>query len=506
MGELKKMNAKRLLLVGLLIFSFVFATAPLAYAPKSLEVAESRHFTIDQAVIASQKQATERVVNTFTGSVSQGRDSTRHQFTVPSGTAKIEAKMQMPSGTDFDFSMYDNQSRRTGGWTYSDHSVKKNIPNSVYSGYTTNPEWINVTNPTTTGIWKVGCYAYSGSGTYTITVTVTPSTPGTTPPTVTITSPANGATLTSSTVTVTWTGSDSGSGINYYETRIDSGSWINKGTSISHTYTSVSNGTHTVDVRAWDKAGNSAIASVTFNVNAAGGVMKYAVIVGISDYKAISDLSYCDEDATDWYNHLASKMAFNNVYVYGDGHTANYPKYDGIATEYNVKQALRNMVNSADSDDIICFISSGHGSGNGAGSSYLCMWDSGSGESGENGNLYDTELADILEHAVANKIFVFLDHCYSGGFGDNLMNMPNKLRVYLTTTCTANGYGYDEPSYQNGAWTYFFLEYSWINHYGANPNTSMETVFAYAHANYPYGGGDEPQQYDGDAANPFYLT
>jgi len=245
-------------------------------------------------------------------------------------------------------------------------------------------------------------------------------------------------------------------------------------------------------------------APMTFSVKATG-VTKYAVVVGISDYKAISDLSYCDEDATDWYNDLWGAMSFNTVWVYGDGHTANYPKYDGKATEYNVKQALRNMIQLADSDDIIAFISSGHGSGNGRGSSYLCMWDSGSGENGENGNLYDTELADILKVSVANKIFVFLDHCYSGGFGDNLMGMPNKSHVYLTTTCTYRGYGYDEPAYKNGAWTYFFLEYTWINHYGAAPHTTMETIFSYAKAHYPYGGRDAPQQYDGDTTNAFYL-
>jgi hypothetical protein len=496
------MISKKLFLIGLLMLSLAFAIMPLAHAyPNS----RSSIAKTDEAALEEQ-QPRAPTVYTFTGSVSRGRDSTRHQFTVPTQTAKIEAKLQMPSGADFDLSMWDNLNRRTGGWTYSDHSVKKNIPNSVYSGYTTNPEWVNVTSPATAGTWKVGCYAYSGSGSYTITVTVTPAVQDTTPPTITITSPADGATLTSSTVTVTWTGSDSESGINYYETRIDTGSWINKGTSTSHTFTGVSNGTHVVDVRAWDNAGNSAIDSVTFSVYAAGGVKKYAVIVGISDYKAISDLSYCDEDATDWYNHLYNAMHYDFIWVYGDGHTANYPKYDGKATEYTVKQALNNMVQSADSDDIICFISSGHGSGNGAGSSYLCMWDSGSGENGENGNLYDTELAAILDDAVANRIFVFLDHCYSGGFGDNLMGMPNKLKVYLTTTCTANGYGYDDPTYKNGEWTYYFLQYSWINHYGANPSTSMETVFTYAHAHYPYGGGDEPQQYDGDTANPFYLN
>ncbi|MEM3357085.1 MAG: caspase family protein, partial [Candidatus Bathyarchaeia archaeon] len=407
----------RIVLLLLLFFSFVFAS--LANA-QPVETENVRHFEIDKSSITDE--GSPRAVTTFTGTVSQGKDSTRHSFTVPSGTIKITAKLTMPSGADFDLSMWDSSGRRTGGWTSTDRRVRTNIPNSVYSGVSSNPEWVNVTNPTTTGTWRVGCYAYSGSGTYTITVTITESTPDTTPPTVSIISPADGATVTSSSVTVTWTGSDTGSGISYYETRIDGGSWINKGTSTSHTYTGLANGGHTVDVRAWDMAGNSATDSNTFTVNAsAGGTVKYAVIVGISDYKAISDLSYCDEDATDWYNHLKNTMGFNVIYVYGDGHTANYPKYDGYATEYNVKQALTSVVNMADSDDIICFISSGHGSGNGAGSSFLCMWDYGSGENGQDGALYDTELANILKNSVAAGIFVFLDHCYSGGFGPVLM-------------------------------------------------------------------------------------
>jgi hypothetical protein len=250
----------------------------------------------------------------------------------------------------------------------------------------------------------------------------------------------------------------------------------------------------------------------SFSVIAGSGVTRYAVIVGINDYKAIRNLSYCSEDATDWFNFLNETMNFNTVWVFGDGHIANYPKYDGVANEYNVKQALKNMEQSADSDDIIAFISSGHGSGNGEGSSYLCMWDSGAGENGEDGKLYDTELADILEHAVANKIFVFLDHCFSGGFGDNLMTMPNKLHVYLTTTCTASGYGFDDPTHKNGAWTYFFLECSWITNYGANPSNAMEDVFTYALAHYPNQVGkhslesqDQPQQYDGDMMCTFSI-
>ena len=215
------MSVRKLLAITLLMLSFSLALVSLAHAYAPAKTENARHFTIDQA--SFEREAAPRSVNTFTGLVSRGYDSTRHSFTVPSGTAKITAKLTMPTGADFDLSMWDSSSRRTGGWTRSDHSVKTNVPNSVYSGVSSKPEWVNVTNPTTTGTWGVGCYAYSGSGTYTITVTITPAGPDTIPPTITITYPADGATVTTPSVTVMWTGSDSGSGISYYETRMDSG-------------------------------------------------------------------------------------------------------------------------------------------------------------------------------------------------------------------------------------------------------------------------------------------
>ncbi|MBD3192130.1 MAG: hypothetical protein GF308_15905, partial [Candidatus Heimdallarchaeota archaeon] len=444
---------------------------------------------------------------TFTGTVNEKEDSTQHTFDVPTDAARIEVTLEFSSSYDFDLSLWDDQGRRTGGWTSSDSSQKNNIPNADYSGYSANPETITVDPVSTSGTWSVGCFAYSGSGTYTITVDIILEGPDTTPPIVDITSPTDGSTVSSTDVTVSWTGSDDQSGIDYYEVRIDSGSWINKGTSTSHTFTGLSETSHTVDVRAWDVAGNSATDTVTFTVDTStGGVTTYAVIVGISDYEAISDLSYCDEDATDWYNHLHSNLNYDHIWVYGDTHSSNYPTYDGLATEYNVKQALQNVVNSADSDDIIVFTTSGHGSGNGYGSSYLCMWDCSSGENGEDGNFYDTELAAILDDALAQDIFVFIDHCYSGGMGDDLMAMSNSQYVYVATTCTEDGYGYDDPSHNNGAWTYYFLEYAWINHFGGNPNTAMEDVFDYAAAAYPHGGGDTPQEFDGNTGEKFYLV
>jgi hypothetical protein len=230
----------------------------------------------------------------------------------------------------------------------------------------------------------------------------------------------------------------------------------------------------------------------------------FAVIVGISDYKAIGDLNFCDEDANDWYAFLA-QIGYDEIVVLGDN-TNFYPQYDGIATEHNVKLALIEIVSKAGPKDTIAFISSGHGSGDSRGSSLLCMWDITAGEDGEDGYFWDTEVADILEHSVADQIFVFLDHCFAGGFGAELMNMPNSENVYFASTCDIMGMGWDAGEYQNGLWTYFFLEYTLIGIFNSEPRTAMESVFDVAAAAYPYPrGAHHPQEYDGDPVNTFLI-
>jgi hypothetical protein len=227
---------------------------------------------------------------------------------------------------------------------------------------------------------------------------------------------------------------------------------------------------------------------------------KYAIIVGISDYASISDLSYCDEDATDWYNQLTA-LGYE-CHVYGDGHTSNYPRHDGYATEANVRAAMQGLADHAQSGDQVAFITSGHGSGNGAGSSYLCMYDC----SGSAGCYYDTELAaDVGDFDSGVNIFVFIDHCYSGGMGPELMSLSNSQYIYCTTTCTEDGYGYDDSQHSNGAWTYYFLDYTWQSHFSGNQGQSMESIFDYAAANYPHSGGDAAMEFDGSTSS-FYLN
>jgi hypothetical protein len=235
---------------------------------------------------------------------------------------------------------------------------------------------------------------------------------------------------------------------------------------------------------------------------------KWAVIVGISDYKAISDLSYCDEDATDWYNYLVNTMGYatSNIRVLGDGHTSNYPQYDGIATEANYRAALTWVADNVVADQTVVFATSGHGSGDGRGSSFLCAWDCYSGESGYDGDFYDTEVDDYVG-AIASKgadVLFFIDHCYAGGMGPEILNLGSSANTLTLTTCTEDGYGWDDSTHQNGMWTYWFLEAGLIGQFNSDPGTSMESAFQWAHDNYPKSGGDEPQIFDG-SGTLFYL-
>lgn len=290
--------------------------------------------------------------------------------------------------------------------------------------------------------------------------------------------------------------------------------WTTEGTHYYYWDVEGKSGSHDVKLKVVDSPKPGEIAdmdtdTITLSITNSemGGVEKYGVVVGIANYK-IGSCLYADEDASDWYNHLTDNLGWSSsdIKLYGGSDSSDFPKYTGTAKEYIVKKGLNLVVSTVDPNDIFTFTFAGHGEGNGENDSYLKMWDSGSGENFEDGNLTDDELVRIFEHLEADKIFTFLDACKSGGFGDNLMNMSNKENVYLTTTCTDSGSGYSSFDHKNGLWTYYFLEDSWQNHFGGSANTALEDIFEYAHNEYPYNGEDEPQEFDGDPNNFFYLS
>ena len=264
--------------------------------------------------------------------------------------------------------------------------------------------------------------------------------------------------------------------------------------------------TVTVDTGAVDTAGNHIESDHSFDFTTEDDPVEYfAVIVGISDYESISDLSYCDEDATDIYNWLTNKWSSYTytIEVYGDGHTTDYPQYDGDAYEDVIKGALDTMYTTATSNDICVYTTSGHGNGDGTGNSWLNQLASGGGgHGGDDGDFDDVELDDKVALSSAETNFVFIDHCYSGGMGPELLALTNSANTFCTTTCTEDGYGWDDPDHLNGAWTYQYFEDGWINGNGA---TDCEGNFDYAHSVYPHSGGDEAQEFDGDTGTTTYI-
>jgi hypothetical protein len=223
-------------------------------------------------------------------------------------------------------------------------------------------------------------------------------------PVVSITSPSNGETV-EGVVLVTVSASDD-KGISSVILKIDGVSFdITTGLSYSWDTTGVADGDHVLIATATDTIGQTTSATITVSTGEyvppppppppTGN--KFAVIVGISDYKAISDLSFCDEDAADWYNFLAAQ-GFYIVAVLGDGHLEDYPRYDGTASEANIRAALAEMNSLAGAGDLCVFTTSGHGGESrvGKGSTatykqYMCCWDCSSGEDGQDGILFDSE-------------------------------------------------------------------------------------------------------------------
>ncbi|MEW5937703.1 MAG: Ig-like domain-containing protein, partial [Candidatus Thermoplasmatota archaeon] len=146
--------------------------------------------------------------------------------------------------------------------------------------------------------------------------------------------------------------------------------------------------TVTIGTGAMDLAGNNLQSPYSFSFTTSSDpVEKHAIIVGISDYQFISDLSYCDEDATDWYNYLIGLGYTCEIYGDGPAATSSYPIYTDDATEAIVRAAIQNKVAALTSNDYFVYATSGHGDGDGFGSSYLCQWDC----SGSAGCYYDTE-------------------------------------------------------------------------------------------------------------------
>ena len=119
------------------------------------------------------------------------------------------------------------------------------------------------------GSYTAEVKAYDTAGnTDTDTVSFSVGTSDTNPPTVTITSPSDGSVFDTDSITVQWTSNDAESGINHHEIYLD-GSAVDTNipaSQTSYTLTGLGDGSHTIEVRAVDGAGNTGSDSVSITI------------------------------------------------------------------------------------------------------------------------------------------------------------------------------------------------------------------------------------------------
>ena len=134
-----------------------------------------------------------------------------------------------------------------------------------------------------------------------------------TAPDITITSPSDGTIFNTTTVTVSWAGSDATSGIDHYEIRIDSGNWTDLELNTSYTFTNLSDGSHTVDVKAVDNASNENTTSATFTVDTTAPEITINVPSdGTTFNKTTVTVSWNSSDATSGIDHYEIRMDSGN--------------------------------------------------------------------------------------------------------------------------------------------------------------------------------------------------
>lgn len=213
----------------------------------------------------------------------------------------------------------------------------------------------------------------------------------------------------------------------------------------------------------------------------------YAVCVGISKYKYINSLDYCDEDAVAWCQYLGARGY--QVRLFGDGASSYAPFVPTApATEANIRQWVATLVPLLRPGDVVAYLDSGHGSGDGRGHSWMCCLDE---HGAPDGQYDDTEFAGDMQRCVAAgaKVIAIMDCCFSGGLLDNMEARCGKSGPaapwFMATTCTEAGYGFDDAGSQHGAWTDAFLVRGLCGKFaGANP--TLGEAFDYACSVYKY--------------------
>ncbi|BDX37173.1 hypothetical protein CYCD_05280 [Tenuifilaceae bacterium CYCD] len=158
---------------------------------------------------------------------------------------------------------------------------------------------------------------------------------------------------------------------------------------------------------------------------------KYALVIGISDYSGTAnDLTYCDDDATDWKARLQT-----------EGYTVT-SLLNTAATKSAIQSALKTLASKAIAGNEITLVYSGHGS---------------------SGSIVTTDLYYIsssyfkttFSTAKSTKMFFTFDACQIGAMATALNANGRVIAVASNKTI----YSYDgDATMKNGVFTYYQMK------------------------------------------------
>ena len=164
---------------------------------------------------------------------------------------------------------------------------------------------------------------------------------------------------------------------------------------------------------------------------------KYALIIGISDYDGtVNDLTYCDDDAYDWYDYFAP-LGYEIILL-----------IDGQATEAAILGALQDIADLEDeAGDSVVICYSGHGS-------YSKTYEESCLVSWELAGVYVSEIKPITDTFQSEHVFFFDDACLQG----TMVELLNAGWVGAIGSNTKT-YTYDgDATMANGIFTYYAME------------------------------------------------
>lgn len=233
---------------------------------------------------------------------------------------------------------------------------------------------------------------------------------------------------------------------------------------------------------------------------------KWALLIGISDYKYINDLDYPTIDALNMEKLLLNNCGFDKSKI--------ITLLNGNATKMEIQNAIKNLKTLIGPSDSLIFYFSGHG-----GSAfnyypydevdrqdeYICAYDA--SRYGISNRILDDELKSWLDNLNAYRIVCIFDSCCSGG-----MNDLNGTKYTVLSSCSEDELAGEDSYVKNGVFTHFLIEGFQKADTNKDLQVSVEEAFKYAAPlTTAYVKGEEgyiqiPEMFDGDTTREIELS